>query len=145
MVDAAESVVIPCADISFLPEVARQIIDLSTHIILLNGDLGAGKTTLVTEIARQLGVEDPVTSPTFALVNEYRLGNGNPMYHFDFYRINDVQEAVDIGFEEYLEADAMVLIEWPDKITPLIPEVHTEVKITSSTPAERTFEVTNYG
>lgn len=145
MVDAVESVVIPCADISFLPEVAKQIIELSNPITILRGDLGSGKTTLVTEIANQLGVEDVISSPTFALVNEYEDAHGDVVYHFDFYRIKDVQEAVDMGFEEYLYDGARVFIEWPERIEPLIPDTYTEVRITADEKSGRLFEVTNYG
>lgn len=112
-----------------LPEVARW---LSEHIrfpvVLFEGDMGTGKTTLIKALARQIGVEDEVASPTFALVNEYRNGD-EPVFHFDFYRIEDEEEALDIGFDEYLQSGYPCWIEWPEKIRNLIPKECTRVRI----------------
>ncbi|MCD6332931.1 MAG: tRNA (adenosine(37)-N6)-threonylcarbamoyltransferase complex ATPase subunit type 1 TsaE, partial [Bacteroidales bacterium] len=94
------------------------------------GELGAGKTTLIQETARLLGVEQPVTSPTFALVNEYRTTTGYPVYHFDFYRIEDSQEALDFGLEEYLDSGYPCLMEWPERIASLwLPGRYLEIFI----------------
>jgi tRNA threonylcarbamoyladenosine biosynthesis protein TsaE len=90
--------------------------------------MGAGKTTFIRSICSELGVKENVTSPTFSIVNEYRDSYGKPVYHFDFYRIEKEQEAVDIGCEEYFYSGALCLIEWPEKILNLLP--HELVKIT---------------
>lgn len=118
-----------CTDLSELPAVASALIsqmgDFTT--CLLRGELGAGKTTLTKEICKQLGVEEIVNSPTFSLVNTYELPNGTPVYHFDLYRLRDLEEALDIGFEEYLDSGYICLIEWPDKIEPLLEPPYWEI------------------
>ncbi|MFT6747572.1 MAG: tRNA threonylcarbamoyladenosine biosynthesis protein TsaE [Glaciecola sp.] len=105
-----------------LPEVAKLI--LKTHpdkkVFLFNGQMGAGKTTLIKELCCQLGVSDSISSPTFSIVNEYR-GRNSPVYHFDFYRIKHVAEAYDMGAEEYFFSDNYCFIEWPEKISNLLP------------------------
>lgn len=97
-------------------------------IFLFEGDMGAGKTTFIKVIAETLGVKDLVSSPTFSIVNEYLALNGQ-VYHFDFYRIQDIQEAYDIGYEEYFYSGNLCLIEWPDKIAPLLPQHYIKIKI----------------
>ena len=91
------------------------------RIIAFHGPMGAGKTTLIRALCEVLGVEDQVTSPTFALVNHYLSGTGEPIYHFDFYRIDDPREALDMGCEEYFDSGDLCLIEWPEKIAGLLP------------------------
>lgn len=91
-------------------------------IVAFRGEMGAGKTTLIREICEQLGVTDTVTSPTFAIVNEYKDRDMRPIYHFDFYRINRIEEAFDFGYEEYFYSGNLCLVEWPEKIEPLMPE-----------------------
>ncbi|MDD3431517.1 MAG: tRNA (adenosine(37)-N6)-threonylcarbamoyltransferase complex ATPase subunit type 1 TsaE [Bacteroidales bacterium] len=86
------------------------------------GGMGAGKTTLIQAICRELGVKSFVNSPSFALINEYPLNKGDAVYHFDFYRINKLQEAYSIGSEEYFYSDNYCFIEWPEKIEELLPE-----------------------
>jgi tRNA threonylcarbamoyladenosine biosynthesis protein TsaE len=107
-----------------LPNAAKEIIQiLAGHaIIAVQGPLGAGKTTLIKEICRQLGVPDIVNSPTFALVNEYFTTTQKTIYHFDFYRINSIKEAYDIGYEDFFYSGNLCFIEWPEKIEELIPE-----------------------
>ncbi len=95
------------------------------------GKMGAGKTTFIKAVCEELGVADVINSPTFAIVNEYRSDRtAELIYHFDFYRINDIQEAYNIGTEDYFDSGALCFIEWPDKIEPLLPEdtvcVHIE-------------------
>ena len=92
-------------------------------LIALYGSMGAGKTTFTTAVCKRLGVrEDAVSSPTFAIVNEYRTGSGEPMYHFDFYRIERLEEAYDIGLYDYLDSGCLCLMEWPENIEELLPE-----------------------
>ena len=114
-----------------LPDVAERIIEkLDRHrVVAFYGPMGAGKTTLIKEIASQLGVEDTVTSPTFALVNQYLAANGEPIYHFDFYRIDRIEEAFDLGYEEYFYSGDICLIEWPEKIEELLPPGTLRVRI----------------
>ena len=107
----------------------------------LIGPDGAGKTTLIREIAAQLGATDTVTSPTFAIVNQYK-GKGNRrIHHFDFYRINDIREAYDFGYEEYFFSGDLCLVEWPEKIEQLLPENVMTVRITVDSDTARTFEI----
>lgn len=121
-----------------LPEVAEKIIEhLQAHpVVAFFGAMGAGKTTLIKEIASQLGVEDTVTSPTFALVNQYLSSAGEPVYHFDFYRIDKIEEAFDLGYEEYFFSGSPCLIEWPEKIAELLPPGVLNVRITTDPDAE---------
>jgi len=90
--------------------------------LAFEGEMGAGKTTLIQAICSELGVTQEVTSPTFALVNEYSGSEGLVIYHFDFYRLNDPTEALDFGLEDYLSGEAICLMEWPEKIAPFLPE-----------------------
>lgn len=105
-----------------LPEVAKWVIDVigKNKIIGLSGNLGAGKTTLVKEIVKQLGSEDTVQSPTFSLVNEYNSPNGK-IYHIDAYRINHIEEALRIGLEDLFYEGKYCFIEWCENISPLLP------------------------
>lgn len=105
-----------------LTKIAQTLIKETNHkILLFYGELGVGKTTLIKEIVKQLGSEDVVTSPTFSLVNEYASAQG-PLYHFDFYRIEDETEALDIGIDEYFESGQWIFIEWPEKIENFLPQ-----------------------
>jgi len=109
-------------DSTGLDEIAKLIITKSTHkTLLFNGEMGAGKTTLIKAICKFLGVEDTISSPTFSLVNEYE-GDSKIIYHFDFYRIQDEDEAYAIGFEEYEYSGDYLFIEWSERIPNLIPE-----------------------
>lgn len=97
-------------------------------VILLSGDLGAGKTTLVSGVAKALGIADPVLSPTFNIMKCY-FGGSLPLYHIDAYRLEG--QNIEIGLDEYIEGDGACFIEWPDYISPLIPEEHLEIKLTN--------------
>jgi tRNA threonylcarbamoyladenosine biosynthesis protein TsaE len=99
------------------------------RIIAFYGAMGAGKTTFITALCGVLGVGDVVNSPTFTIVNEYRDRNGAPVYHFDFYRINRLAEALDIGLYEYFDSGALCLIEWPEMVEELLPEDTLKVQI----------------
>ena len=113
-------------------------------VIALLGDLGAGKTTLVQGLARGLGITQPVTSPTFILMNEYP--SAPPLYHVDCYRLADAPaEAVEIGLEEVLYGDGVCVIEWADRLRALLPPERLEVKLTWLDPRERRLKVTGWG
>ncbi len=107
-----------------LPLAAKFVLEKlgDRNVVALYGSMGAGKTTLISEIARQLGVKDSVSSPTFALVNEYQSENNRSIYHFDFYRINKIEEVYDLGYEEYFYSDGLCFIEWAELIEELLPE-----------------------
>ena len=108
--------------IANIPAVSAQIIDLAKNykIWTFEGEMGAGKTTLIKSICKNLGVIDEVNSPTFSLVNEYKTQNGKTIYHFDFYRIKTINEAYDIGIEEYFDSGNTCLIEWPNMIDEIL-------------------------
>ena len=92
------------------------------HIVCFYGPMGAGKTTLIKAVCEQLGVADSVVSPTFSLINEYRDGSGKPIFHFDFYRINKIEEVYDFGYEEYFySSEGISLIEWPELVEDILP------------------------
>lgn len=107
-------------------------------LVALFAPMGSGKTTFTTAICRVLGVTDPVGSPTFAIVNEYMRADGDPMYHFDFYRINKLQEAVEIGLYDYLDSGCLCIMEWPENIEELLPEETLKVQIRVNPDQSRT-------
>ncbi len=109
-----------------LKKVAEELVPLINHrpVVTFKGKMGAGKTTLIKELCKVLQVTDNVTSPTFALVNEYATMSGKPIYHFDFYRINNTEEIYDLGYEEYLYSGNFCFIEWPEQAEDvLLPDV----------------------
>lgn len=108
------------------------------RIIAFKGDMGAGKTTFIKVLCAALGVEEVVTSPTFSIVNEYAAASGM-IYHFDFYRIKNIQEAYDIGYEEYFYSGNFCLIEWPEKVEELLPEHYITVSLEVLSPEKRLF------
>lgn len=127
-----------------IAHVAKEVISNSKHkILLFFGEMGVGKTTLIKEIVKQLGVNDNVNSPTFSLVNEYLSENGEAVYHFDFYRINDENEAMDMGIEEYFYSNNWCLVEWPNKIENLLPLESVNVTITINSNQQRTITLKN--
>ena len=128
--------------LSDLSRVADEVIEAldGRTVVLLRGGMGAGKTTLVSRIAARLGAEDTVTSPTFALVNQYE-GTECRIYHFDFYRIDRIEEVFDLGYEEYFYSGDLCLVEWPEKIEPLIPDDAMVVGITAGDDEHRIFEI----
>jgi len=108
-------------------------------VIAFYGKMGAGKTTFIKAVCEELGVEDAVTSPTFAIVNEYRAEeSGELIYHFDFYRIKKLEEVYDMGYEDYFYSGALCLIEWPELIEDLLPEDATRVTIEEQEDGSRT-------
>ena len=110
---------------------ARQFISQigDRRVFAFYGHMGAGKTTFIKAICEELGVDDVITSPTFAIVNEYTDGNGQPVFHFDFYRIKKLEEVYDMGYEDYFYSGALCFIEWPELIEELLPEDAVRVHI----------------
>ena len=128
--------------LSELKNVAQEVIESleGRTVVLLRGEMGAGKTTLISHIAAYLGAEDTVTSPTFALVNQYE-GSECRIYHFDFYRIEEIEEVFDLGYEEYFYSGDLCFVEWPEKIEPLLPDDAMTVRITVGEDEHRIFEI----
>ena len=125
-----------------LPDVAKKILELagSNRVFLFYGEMGAGKTTLIKALCKELNVEDTVSSPTFSIVNEYS-GSNKIIYHFDFYRIKNETEAFDLGYEDYLYSEAYCFIEWPEKISNLLPSKFVELKLLQTSENERVIKV----
>lgn len=107
-------------------------------VIAFEAEMGTGKTTFISELCRALGSEDDVSSPTFAIVNEYSDSNGEPIYHFDCYRLEDLQEALDFGAEDYLNSGCRCFVEWPEIIEPILPENTLHVSIKENSDGSRT-------
>ncbi|MFH4969043.1 tRNA (adenosine(37)-N6)-threonylcarbamoyltransferase complex ATPase subunit type 1 TsaE [Gaetbulibacter sp. M240] len=131
----------PKLDITFklseIEYVAAEILkNLTDKVVLFYGDMGSGKTTLIKELISALGCEDEVNSPTFSIVNEYALTDGK-IFHFDLYRIEDEEEALNFGIEDYFEADAWVFVEWPQIIESMIPHPFHSIKLTNESVFER--------
>ena len=125
----------------------------NSRVFIFSGTLGAGKTTFIKYICKVLGVTAGISSPTFSLVNEYACANARPeesfgrgsvAYHFDFYRIRDIQEAYDIGYEEYFYSGNYCFIEWPEKISGLVPKDSVEIKIEIKDNSDREIWIGNY-
>ena len=129
-------------DLAHINEAAKQFVAAmgDNTIFAFYGHMGAGKTTFIKAICEELGVKDVITSPTFAIVNEYTDGQGEPVYHFDFYRIKKQEEALDFGFEDYMDSGALCFIEWPENVEDLLPGDVINVKITVHEDGSRTLE-----
>ncbi|WP_339794996.1 tRNA (adenosine(37)-N6)-threonylcarbamoyltransferase complex ATPase subunit type 1 TsaE [uncultured Imperialibacter sp.] len=136
-----------CEDIARLPEIASQIIGLAgeSKVWIFEGELGAGKTTLIKELCEQLEVVDNVSSPTFSIVNEYETTEGETIYHFDFYRIKSEAEAADIGVDEYFYSGNYCFIEWPSKIPSLLPEEYLKITLILVSGNQRKILLETYG
>ena len=119
------------SNIEQLPDVAHRLLDEfpDERFFAFFGPMGVGKTTLIKELCAQLGVTQNVCSPTFAIVNEYSDAQGEPIYHFDFYRIKKLEEAYDIGYEEYFYSGCYCFTEWTEKIEPLLPDRYLRIDI----------------
>lgn len=123
---------ISIASLEDLDRAAREFLEaIGQHsLIAFYAPMGAGKTTFTTAVCKELGVEeDAISSPTFAIVNEYRGRGGRPVFHFDFYRIENPAEALDIGLYDYLDSGDLCLMEWPENIEDLLPEETLKVSI----------------
>ena len=127
-------------DLEHIREAAQQFIGAmgDQQVYAFYGHMGAGKTTFIKAICEELGVDDVVTSPTFAIVNEYTAADGSPIYHFDFYRIKKLEEVYDMGYEDYFYGDGLCFIEWPEMMEELLPEGATKVQITENPGGTRT-------
>lgn len=125
-----------------LSDIARWVLEVSkTRTLLFHGPMGSGKTTLIKELTHQLGVDHVTSSPTFSLVNEYHAKNGDIVYHFDFYRIEDEEEAYDMGIEEYFDSGAWCFVEWPEKVQNVLPLETDVVRLTINQDNSRTIEI----
>ena len=128
-------------DLSDLDRAAGEFLkEIGNHkIVAFFAPMGAGKTTFTTAICKALGVkEDAVSSPTFAIINEYRTGSGDSMYHFDFYRITRIEEALDVGFYDYIDSGRLCIIEWPENIEDILPDETLRVSIAVNQDESRT-------
>ncbi len=112
-----------------------------SKIMVFDGDMGVGKTTLIKQLVKQLGVQTSTSSPTFSLVNEYQTVDNQVVYHFDFYRLKTQIEALDFGIEDYFYSNNWCFIEWGDKIPDLIPVEHTKIKIMTLENGDRHLEI----
>ncbi len=121
--------VFTCNDISDLDTIASALLEKypNQRIFAFFGEMGAGKTTFIKTICAQLGITDEVTSPTFSIINEYISAEKESLFHFDFYRLKSIEEAYDLGYEDYFYSGSYCFIEWPEKIKKLIPEDAVEV------------------
>ena len=128
-------------DLSNLPDAATALLTFAgtAKIFIFDGDMGAGKTTFIKTFCSVLGVTDVVSSPTYSIVNEYDSANG-PVYHFDFYRIKNIQEAYDLGYEEYFYGGGICLIEWPERVDELLPDHLVKVEISILDENRRVFK-----
>jgi tRNA threonylcarbamoyladenosine biosynthesis protein TsaE len=131
-------------NIDELPGVAELILSKQQdrRVFAVRGKMGAGKTTLIKAFCDVLGVEESVSSPTFALVNEYTDANGESVFHFDFYRIKKIEEVFDIGYEEYFYSGNYCFVEWPELIEGLLPESYVAIDISVGENEERIFTIT---
>lgn len=146
-VDTLTDLRLDCNGLDELETIAARVIAFAGHskIWLLEGEMGAGKTTLVRAICRQLGVTGSVQSPTYSLVNEYVTGDQRTLYHFDFYRIRDEAEAMDMGAEEYFDSGNLCLVEWPGRIPGLLPPQRVTIRIRSVNHSQRTLYLSKDG
>lgn len=129
-------------NIDDLDLISEKLIDQFNHkVILFYGEMGNGKTTLIKQLCKKLGVSESTSSPTFSIVNEYKTDKNNTIYHFDFYRIKDESEVLDFGYEEYLYSGNYCFIEWPEKIPNMLPDDVVKVTINKDENNFRIIEV----
>ncbi len=126
-----------------IQEVAKKIMaENPNKIVLLHGDMGVGKTTLIKALSKELGVKDATSSPTFSLVNEYQTVKNQYVYHFDVYRLKNETEALDMGIDDYLYSGNWCFIEWAEKIQNLIPDVHSIINLSQTADGKRHLRMT---
>ena len=144
-VSLMESLALSCKNEDELPLIAEKLFDFAEQVKvwLFVGDLGAGKTTLIKQLCKNIGVTDAVSSPTFSIINEY-LAEDEKVYHFDFYRLTSAEEAANIGVSEYFDSGNYCFIEWPQVVEQLLPEELLLISITGEKEGQRTFKVTKY-
>lgn len=126
-----------------IADAARQFVDAmgENKVFAMFGPMGVGKTTFIKAVCEVLGVQDTITSPTFAIVNEYRTDSGEQIFHFDFYRIRKVEEAYDMGYEDYIYSGAVCFLEWPELIEELLPDDVVRVTLTEEEDGTRTITI----
>ena len=125
-----------------IENVARSVVaENPNKVILFHGEMGAGKTTFIKQLAKELGVTEATSSPTFSLVNEYQTTNNQTVYHFDFYRLKNETEALDMGVDEYLYSGQWCFIEWAEQIPNLVPETHSVISIKELPDGRRALEL----
>lgn len=134
-----EEMEIRITDIDHIREAAREFIEHigERRVFAFYGKMGAGKTTFVKAICEELGVDDVITSPTFAIINEYETPSNSPIYHFDFYRIKKLEEVYDMGYEDYFYSGALCFIEWPELIEDILPDDAVRVSIAEQEDGSR--------
>jgi tRNA threonylcarbamoyladenosine biosynthesis protein TsaE len=139
-------IILEIPSLAALPTAAQQlataIAESGCTIVAFEGEMGAGKTTLIRTLCAELGVADDVSSPTFALVNEYESAAGAPIYHFDFYRLDSVEEAARLGVAEYFDSGYLCLLEWPSRVASLLPPQRLLVELTVTGPESREIQLT---
>ena len=143
----ASEVTLKSNNLDDLEDIAERVIEFGKDhsIWLLMGQMGAGKTTLSKVLCRKLGVVDTVQSPTFSLVNEYLTAEDKTIFHFDFYRIEDIEELANIGVEEYFDSGNLCLIEWPEKVSEVIPDEYLKISIELNEDLTRSIKLTKHG
>ena len=146
MVSVKQDMVIEGAGLDSIQETANNLLQLSgsCRVWLIDGEMGAGKTTLIKAICAQLGVQDNVTSPTFSIINEYRSAT-EPVYHFDFYRVNSIKEALQAGVEDFFYSGHYCFIEWPEVIISILPRQYLKVSIEEGEGENRKYKLSLYG
>ena len=141
-----ETQLLAISSLAAVPTAAQQlataIAESGQSVVAFEGEMGAGKTTLIRALCAALGVEDDVSSPTFALVNEYRDGRGRPIYHFDFYRVDSEEEAARLGVAEYFDSGYLCLVEWPSRVAGLLPPQRLLVELAVTGPEAREINLT---
>ncbi len=137
------SKVITITSLSELEKASIELLDYckDAKLLAFYGEMGAGKTTLIKMLCKLLGVKDTISSPTFSLVNEYVGNNDERIYHFDFYRIESLDEVYDIGYEEYFYSNSYCLIEWSEKVKELIPENAKHIRLTVEEDGSRSISI----